>query len=121
MDDTLVILFGELCRRIEECQEKNPALDLDDLMRSCLLIQSYLDGFKKEAVSEEKPVMLSPIMYEEISILTRPPRVIPKGHVGPSQYMARYAEEHDNINAKLVDNIIQYGKDLENNKNVPFF
>jgi len=125
MDNVLEVLFGELSKRIQECQDNNPTIDMSDITRSSILIQSYIDGFNNKPFpvnKEAKPLQQLPnISYEEICKLTRPPRITPKGHVGPVISMSRYAEEEDNKRAREVDTIILYGKELDNNKDKPFF
>jgi len=111
MDEILEILFGELCQRIKECREKNPLVDMAHIEHICVLIQSYIPP-------HEKPKQ--DISYEDLSKITRTPRMIPKGHLGPSYSMIRYAEEEDNKRARRVDYIIQYVKKLQENKR-PFF
>ena len=126
MDETLVSLFEALCYRIEELKLKNPALDMEEVERGAILIQSYLDGFKTYAVElpKEPSDISSPlpdISYEELCKLTRPPRITEKGHLGPSSEMIRYAEAQDNKRARRVDVVIKIGKDLEKNKDKPYF
>lgn len=125
MDEILETLFGELCKRIEECQEKNPTIDMSDVTRGSILIQSYIDGFNNKPLPKEEPVdnlpRLLDMSYEELCKLTRPPRVTPKGHVGPLHSMVRYAEEEDNKRARIVDDVIRHGKQLDKNKDKPFF
>lgn len=124
MDQTLVSLFEALCSRIDELKKQNPSLDMEDVERGAILIQSYLDGFKiytpKEPVIQPPPP-LQQMSYEDICKLTRPPRTTPEGHAGPSYLMAKYADSEDNRRARQVDAIIQYGKELDKNKNKPFF
>lgn len=120
MDQTLVDLFQALSYRIEELKAKNPDLDMEDVQRGAILIQSYLDGFKTYTLDPESPP-LREITYEEICKITRPPRTIPEGHLGPSIQMSKYAEALDNKRARRVDIVIKYGKDLEKNKDKPYF
>lgn len=124
MDETLTSLFEALCYRIEELKLKNPELDMEEVERGAILIQSYLDGFKTYAI-EVSPQSTSPplpdMSYEELCKLTRPPRITEKGHMGPTPQMARYAEAEDNKRARRVDIVIQYGRDLDKNKHKPFF
>lgn len=124
MDETLTSLFEALCYRIEELKLKNPSLDMEDVERGAILIQSYLDGFKTYTI--EEPVQsvspsLPEMSYEELCKLTRPPRITEKGHMGPTSLMARYAENEDNKRARRVDIVIQYGKNMDKNKDKPFF
>lgn len=124
MDETLTNLFELLCYRIEELKSKNPDLDMEDVDRSAILIQSYLDGFKTYTIDPPKeniPLSLPEMSYEELCKLTRPPRITEKGHVGPSHLMAKYAEDQDNKRARRVDVLIQYGKEIDKKKNKPFF
>ena len=121
MDETLGILFGELCQRIKECREKNPLIDMDDIERSCVLIQSYMDGFSNKTPPIEDPPSLPDISYEETCKLTRSPRLTPKGHLGPAYAMIQYAEQCDNRRARRVDEVIRKGKELNKNTNKPFF
>ncbi len=67
------------------------------------------------------PKSLPEISYEDLCKMTRPPRITPTGHLGPVYSMVRYAEEEDNKRAREVDNVIQYGKELDKNKDKPFF
>lgn len=121
MDEILGTLFDELSRRIKDCQEKNPLVDMDDVARSCLLIQSYIDGFNNKPFPVDGTPLLPNMSYEELCKLTRPPRITPKGHLGPAYSMIHYAEDNDNRRARRVDQIIQKGKELEKNKDKPFF
>jgi hypothetical protein len=59
--------------------------------------------------------------YEELCKLTRPPRTTEKGYLGPTPLMVRYAEDQDNKRARRVDIVIQYGKDMDKNKDKPYF
>jgi hypothetical protein len=120
MDEVLETLFGELCQRIKDCREKNPLIDMCDIERSCLLIQSYIDGLTDKPLPVEKePSSLPNMSYEELCKLTRPPRVTPRHHIGPTYSMSRYAEEKDNRRARRVDDVIRMGKQLDKHK--PFF
>jgi|Laugrespbdmm15sd_2_1035082.scaffolds.fasta_scaffold31169_2 hypothetical protein len=124
MDETLTSLFEALCYRINELKAKNPTLDMEEVERGAILIQSYLDGFKTYAI--EEPIQsVSPALpdmsYEELCKLTRPPRITEKGSVGPAHHMVRYAEEQDNRRARRVDIVIQYGKYMDKNKDKPYF
>lgn len=126
MDEILETLFGELCQRIKDCREKNPLIDMDDIERSCILIQSYIDGLTNKPLPLEEepkapPSSLPHMSFEELCKLTRPPRVTPRGHLGPAYTMIHYAEETDNRQARIVDEIIQKGKDLDKNRTKPFF
>jgi hypothetical protein len=124
MDDTLASLFESLCYRIEELKIKYPDIDMEDVDRSAILINSYLDGFKKysiEVPEEPVEVQMPEMSYEDLCKLTRPPRITEKGHIGPSRTMVQYAEEQDNKRARRVDLIIKIGKDIEKNKHKPFF
>jgi hypothetical protein len=118
MDDTLIILFGELSLRIKECQEKNPHVDMTHVMRMCILIQSYLDGFIEPS---EELTPLPQMTYAETCELACSPRITPEGHIGPTPAMVKYAENVDRENIDRVDRLIQYGKELEINKDTPFF
>jgi hypothetical protein len=126
MDETLVSLFESLCYRIEELKIKNPGLEMDEVERGAILIQSYLDGFKVYAVEVPKePIDIAPLLpdmsYEELCKITRPPRITEKGHIGPSREMIRYAEAQDNKRARRVDVVIKIGKEMEKNKDKPYF
>jgi hypothetical protein len=116
MDEILETLFDELCKRIKECKEKNPLIDMDNIERSCILIKSYIN---KDISVKEDPSPLPYMSYEEVYKLIRLPRITPKGHLGPAYTMIRYAEEEDNKRARRVDYIIQYGKKVQ--ENTPFF
>lgn len=121
MDETLTSLFESLCYRIEELKLKNPTLEMEEVERGAILIQSYLDGFKTYAIEAPKSPALPDMSYEELCKLTRPPRITEKGHIGPTPLMIKYAEEQDNKRARRVDIVIQYGKEMDKNKDKPFF
>jgi hypothetical protein len=124
MDQTLTSLFEALCYRIEELKMKNPELDMEDVERGAILIQSYLDGFKTYTVEESKEApspTLPEMSYEELCKLTRPPRITEKGHIGPTVRMSQYAEAEDNKRARRVDVVIKYAKELDKEKDKPFF
>jgi hypothetical protein len=126
MDETLSSLFEALCYRIEELKLKNPLLDMEEVECGAILIQSYLDGFKTYSVEvPSEPNDTSPplpeMSYEELCKLTRPPRITEKGHIGPSPLMVRYAEQQDNKRARRVDIVIQYGKEMDKNKDKTYF
>jgi hypothetical protein len=124
MDETLTSLFEALCYRIEELKLKNPDLNMEDVERGAILIQSYLDGFKTYTIEESKESTsptLPEMSYEELCKLTRPPRITEKGHIGPTTRMSQYAEAEDNKRARRVDVIIKYAKELDKNKDKPFF
>lgn len=126
MDQVLETLFGELSMRIEKCQEKNPDIDMSDIIRYTILIKSYIDGFNNKPLQNELDTSrdnhsLPYLSYEELCKLTRPPRVTPKGHLGPAYSMVHYAEDSDNRRARIVDDVIRDAKELEKNKDKPFF
>lgn len=119
MDQTLANLFEVLCYRLEELKAKNPELEMEDVERSCILIHSYLDGFKTTAEPEKQT--LPQMSYEGLCNFLRAPRVLPKGHVGPTKQMIREAERVERENARCVDRVIQIGKDIDSKKQVPYF
>lgn len=124
MDEILTSLFESLCYRIQELKANNPTLDMEEVERGAILIQSYLDGFKTCTIDppkENTPSILPEMSYEEICKLTRPPRITERGHIGPTRLMAIHAEEQDNKRARRVDIVIQYGKDMDKKKDKPFF
>lgn len=124
MDETLTSLFEALCYRIEELKAKNPSLDMEDVERGAILIQSYLDGFKtytSDPPKENASPTLPNMSYEELCKLTRPPRTTEKGYLGPTPLMVRYAEDQDNKRARRVDVVIKIGKDMEKNKDKSYF
>lgn len=90
---------------------------MEGLKSSSILIQSYMESFKKEPTVELLPKMT----YEELSDFLRKPRITPKGHAGPTPAMVRSAEKLDRENARRVDRVIKIGKDLETQSQKPFF
>jgi hypothetical protein len=119
MDQTLANLFEVLCCRLEELKAKNPQLEMEDVDRSCVLIHSYLDGYKTTSQPEKET--LPQMSYEELCNFLRVPRDIPKGHIGPTKQMVREAERVEKENSRRVDRVIQIGKDIDSRKKVPFF
>jgi hypothetical protein len=119
MDEILGTLFDKLCLSIKDCHERNPSIDMNDIMRTSVLIQSYIDGLNKP-LDKDDPQSFPDMSYEELCKLTRPPRRTPKGYLGPTHSMSHFAEEEDNKRARKVDAIIRYGKNIEKNTK-PFF
>lgn len=118
MDKTLETLFIELCSRIDECANKNPLVDMEDIKLSSILIKTYIDGFKVFAdVEEEVPE----ISYEQLCELTRAPRGIPKGHAGPTRAMVKEAVNNDKERALRFERVVKKGKEMEATKDKPYF
>ena len=111
MDETLIILFGELYNRIQDCKERNPGIDMDGIERISILIQAYLDVFKK----------VEPIELLEPSPTPTQPRILPKGHLGPSSEMLKYAEKQDTNSESRLQRVINLAKELDAIKDIPYF
>ena len=118
MDATLVSLFEELCRRVEECADKNPSVDMEDIKRSSLLIKTYMDGFKVFADTEEEVPEMS---YEELCGLISVPRIMPKGHIGPTRAMLKEAVNNDKLRDSQFKQVVKKGKEMDATKNKPYF
>lgn len=128
MDEILVLLLNNLSETIRECQEKNPSIDMTDINQKVFLIECYLDGFKTYALPEVPEVPQVPevpevpeMSFEELCKLTRPPRITPKGHIGPAHAMIRFADNQDLVDARRVDRVIKMGKEMDLRKNIPYF
>jgi hypothetical protein len=118
MDETLVDLFKELNQRINEFRLKNQEVDIDDIVRSCIMIECYLDGFIKEELVEDNTDPTEAMTIDEMGAITSSFFTIPPGHVGPSREMVNYVKKTDK---KLLERLSRLSKELENNKNIPYF
>lgn len=118
MDDILTELFRELNHRINEFRSKNKDIDIDDITRSCTMIECYLDGFIKEEPAEIVPETCDAMSLEDMGAISRSLFTIPPGHVGPSSEMVNYVIKKDK---NLQKRISRLAKDLENSKNKPYF
>ena len=121
MDATLVSLFEELCRRVEECADKNPSVDMEDIKRSSLLIKTYMDGFKVFADTEETIEEVPEMSYEELCGLISVPRIIPKGHIGPTRAMLKEAVNNDKLRDSQFKQVVKRSKEMDATKNKPYF
>lgn len=121
MDATLEILFTELCTRIDECAAKNPSVNMDDIKRSSLLIKTYIDGFKVFADTKETIEEVHEMSYEELCGLISVPRIIPKGHVGPTRAMVKEAVNNDKLRDSQFKQVVKRGKEMEAKKEMPYF
>jgi len=91
---------------------------MDDIKRSSLLIKTYLDGFKVFAdVEEEVPEMA----YEELCGLISVPRIMPKGHIGPTRAMLKEAVNNDKLRDSQFKQVVKKGKEMDATKNKPYF
>jgi hypothetical protein len=118
MDEILVELFKGLNQRINEFRLKNKDIDIDDIVRSCIMIECYLDGFIKEEPIEVPVDSEETMSIEELGGITRAHLQAPPGHVGPSSEMIDYVVKNEK---KLQDRIRKLAKVLEHNKNKPYF
>ena len=121
MDATLETLFIELCSRIDECANKNPSVDMEDIKRSSLLIKTYIDGFKVFADTKETIEEVPEMSYEELCGLISVPRIIPKGYVGPTRAMVKEAVNNDKERALRFERVVKKGKEMEATKDKPYF
>jgi hypothetical protein len=121
MDETLETLFIELCSRIDECANKNPSVDMEDIKRSSLLIKTYIDGFKVFADTKETIEEVPEMSYEELCGLISVPRIIPKGHAGPTRAMVKETVNNDKERALRFERVVKKGKEMEATKDKPYF
>lgn len=109
LDITIVnYLLNELKYSIECFKKKNPKLDVTEIVYAQVILEEYV----KVADTTE---------YEEICKVTRPPRSIPSGQIGPSKAMKQYAEMEELKNDMRIDRVIAIGKELDKNQDVPYF
>ena len=121
MDATLETLFTELSSRIDECANKNPSVNMDDIKRSSLLIKTYIDGFKVFVDTKETIEEVPEMSYEELCGLISVPRIIPKGHVGPTRAMVKEAVNNDKLRDSQFKQVVKRGKEMEAKKEMPYF
>jgi hypothetical protein len=118
MDEILVELFKGLNQRINEFRLKNKDIDIDDIVRSCIMIECYLDGFVNEEPVEVPVESENKISLEQLGGVSRAILQAPPGYVGPSSEMIDYVVKSEK---KLQDRITRLGKALEHNKDKAYF
>jgi hypothetical protein len=115
----LITLFHDLKEKIDSLNSKNAMMDLTgiegmkEVVKSCQVMDRYIDSF---VYKDEHVVQIN--SYDQ-SYLTMTP--IPRGHIGPSAEMRRYAAAEDKKGMDKIDRTIQMGRDLEANKHKPYF
>jgi len=116
----LISLFQDLKRKIDSLDSKNAMMDakgiqgMRDIVKSCNNMDRYIDSF---VYKEQYVVNVAPAY--EMSCLNM--TSIPNGHVGPTMAMRRFAAKEERDLMDRVDRTIQMGKDLEANKDKPYF
>lgn len=115
----LITLFHDLKEKIDSLNSKNAMMDLTgiegmkEVVKSCQVMDRYIDSF---VYKDEHVVQIN--SYDQ-SYFTMTP--IPRGHIGPSAEMRRYAAAEDKKGMDKIDRTIQMGRDLEANKHKPYF
>ena len=115
----LITLFHDLKAKIDSLNSKSAMMDLTgiegmkEVVKSCNAMDAYIDSF---VYKEEHIVEIAP--YDK-SCFTM--TAIPRGHIGPTAAMRRYAAEEDKKGMDKIDRTIQMGRDLEANKDKPYF
>jgi hypothetical protein len=116
----LIQLFNELKGKINLLKSKNIAMDvqttlyMNDILTACNTMDSYIDSYKPK----DEHIIPMGITYEQAYFnLTATPR----GHAGPSPAMRRYANQEEVKTFERVDRVIQMGKELDANKDTPYF
>jgi hypothetical protein len=115
----LISLFNKLKSDIHEFHYKNAhqkeiTLDMKNIMISCNSLEAYIESYNPR---EEHVVHVSPTYEHAYYSLS----AIPRGHVGPTPAMRRYAAAEEKKRMDKVDEVIQMGKNLDANKDTPYF
>ena len=116
----LINLYGDLKKKINLLASKNAVMDawghkqMNEIMESCANIDRYIDSY---TYKEEHSIPIG-LTYEHAQFnLT----AIPRGNVGPTNTMRRYAAQEEKKVIDRVDRTIQMGRELEANKDKPYF
>ena len=115
----LISLFNKLKSDIHTFHYKNAHndgvhLDMKNIMISCNAIEAYIESYNPR---EEHVIHMGQTYDQAYFSLT----AIPRGHAGPTPAMRRYAAAEEKKRMDKVDEVIQMGKNLDANKDVPYF
>jgi len=120
-DSTILIyLFNDLKKKIHTLSSKNAMMDLqgtlymNDIVSACNTMDSYIESH----VPKEEHIIPMGVTYEQAYFnLT----AIPRKHAGPTPEMRKYAAGEEGKKLNRIDKAIQMGKDLDANKDTPYF
>jgi hypothetical protein len=120
-DSTILIyLFNDLKKKIHTLSSKNAMMDLqgtlymNDIVTACNTMDAYIESH----VPKEEHIIPMGVTYEQAYFnLT----AIPRRHAGPTQEMRKYAAEEEVKKLSRIDKAIQLGKDLDSNRDKPYF
>ena len=114
----LIALFKDLKQKIMNLKSKNAMMDvngihgMNEVVKSCDIMDRYIDSF---VYKEEHAIHIAP-PYDSFSLTP-----IPRGHVGPTAAMMRYAGNEEKKVMDRIDRVAQMGRELDANKETPYF
>jgi hypothetical protein len=118
--EVLIDLFARLKKELHLLNSKCVLMDamginhLEKVMEASNAMDRYIDSFKQT----EECIIPVGLTYEQAYFnLTATPRK----HYGPSIAMRKYAAAQEKKSLDKIDNVIQLGKELEKNKDKPYF
>jgi hypothetical protein len=116
----LIALFQDLKKKIDILNSKNAMMDvngiegLKEVTKSCDTMYRYIDSF---VFKEQHVINMTPAYDPSYFSLTPTPR----GHLGPTIEMRRYAAKEEKKVMDRIDRAVQLGRDLDANKDTPYF
>jgi len=114
----LITLFHDLKAKIDSLNSKNAMMDiagiegLKEVVNSSEIIERYIDSF---VYKEQHVIYVTPDHY---TLTPTSPR---RRDAGPTPAMLRYAANEEKKVIDRIDRTIQMGRDLEANRNKPYF
>ena len=118
--NVLIQLFNELKGKINVLKSKNITMDvqttlyMNDILSACNTMDSYIESY----TPKDEHIVPIGVTYDKAYFnLTATPR----GHAGPTLAMRKYALQEEVKTFERVDRVIQMGKELEANKDTPYF
>ena len=116
----LIELFLKLKEKLYKLDSMNVMMDvqgkqgMSDAIHACNVMDAYIDSF----VYKEEHVVPVGVTYDQAYFSLSP---TPKGHVGPSLAMRRYAANEEKKQMNRIDQAILMGKQLDARKDIPYF
>lgn len=118
----LITLFHDLKAKIHDLNSKSAMMDISgiegmkEVVKSCGVMDSYIESF---AFKEEHRINMG--LTYDLPHFTLSPASRTKKIAGPTAAMRRYAQQEEQKLMDRVDQTIQMGKQLDANRDKPYF